>query len=347
MEFLSEFGMFFLKAATLTVAAFLVIWVLARLFIREASPATGVLRVVKLNQQLRRMARAIHAKTLGRAAYKRLRKQEKRQDKERERHGSEGAPGTERRSRVFVLEFKGDVKASAVAGLRREITALLTVAEPGDEAVVRLDSGGGLVNEYGLAASQLARLRDRGVPLTVCVDRIAASGGYLMACVADRILAAPFAVVGSIGVVATVPNLRRLLQKHDVEVEQHTAGDYKRTLSLLGENTDQGRAKFKQQLQESHGLFKAYVKQFRPDVDLERVATGEYWYGSQAVELGLVDELRTSDDLLLARSGDADLLAVSWEARKTLGTRLSSVIEATVGRLVLRGAQAAHDSQFV
>jgi len=347
MEFLSEFGMFFLKAATLTVAAFLVIWVLARLFIREASPAAGVLRVVKLNQQLRRMARAIRAKTLGRAAYKRLRKREKRQDKERERHGSEGAPGVERRPRVFVLEFKGDLKASAVAGLRREITALLTVAEDGDEVVMRLDSGGGLVNEYGLAASQLARLRDRGVRLTVCVDRIAASGGYLMACVADRILAAPFAVVGSIGVVATVPNVRRLLQKHDVEVEQHTAGDYKRTLSLLGENTEQGRAKFKQQLQESHALFKAYVKQFRPDLDLERVATGEYWYGSQAVELGLVDELRTSDDLLLARSEDADLLAVSWEAHKTLGTRLSSVLEATVGRLVLRGAQAAHDSRYV
>jgi serine protease SohB len=217
---------------------------------------------------------------------------------------------------VFVLDFHGDMMASAVASLREEISAVLQVARDGDEAMLRLESAGGAVEGYGLAASQLARLRERKIPLTVAVDKVAASGGYLMACVGDRILAAPFAVVGSIGVVGQLPNFNRLLKKHDVEYELHTAGEFKRTLTLFGENTDEGRAKFRETLEDAHALFKAYIAQYRPQVELARVATGEHWFGTRALELKLVDRISTSDDWLLERSKAADLLELRYRRHR-------------------------------
>jgi serine protease SohB len=342
MEFVTEFGMFLLKALTLTIAVVVGVSLVARMFARAGDPERGRLRVDKLNRRLRRMSRALQEKTLTRTAYRRLRKEQKRQDK-KEQRDLEEQPS---RPRAYVLEFKGDLRASAVESLRREITAVLTVAKPGEEVILQLDSSGGLVHEYGLAASQLMRLREAELPLTVCVDRVAASGGYLMACVADRLLAAPFAVVGSIGVVAMVPNVRRLLHKHDVDVEHHTAGAYKRTLSVFGENTAEGRAKFREQLDESHALFKEFVGRHRGELDLEAVATGEHWYGTQALERGLVDELRTSDELLLARCEEVDLYRLRWEERQNLGSRLSRWVESTAARLAARGLQAAHDREL-
>ena len=108
---------------------------------------------------------------------------------------------------------------------------------------------------YGLAASQMQRIRDKKLKLTVCVDKVAASGGYMMAVVADKIIAAPFAVLGSIGVLAQVPNFHRLLKKHDVDFEMLTAGKYKRTLTMFGENTDKGREKFQEDIEDTHVLF--------------------------------------------------------------------------------------------
>ncbi|MGA1370799.1 MAG: protease SohB, partial [Pseudomonadales bacterium] len=245
------------------------------------------------------------------------------------------APESERRSRVFVLDFEGDVQASAVKQLREEITAILTTATPEDEILVRLESPGGLVHGYGLAASQLARVRDQGVPLTVCVDKVAASGGYLMAAVANRIVSAPFAVVGSIGVVAQIPNVHRLLKRHDVDVEVLTAGKYKRTLTVFGENTAEAREKFVEELEEIHKLFQSFVSVYRPSLPLDVVATGEAWHGQRALELGLVDELGTSDACLVARSEGADLFEVRWvEHRRPIDrllaqmeSRLTSVVE--------------------
>jgi serine protease SohB len=227
--------------------------------------------------------------------------------------------------RVFVVEFKGDVLASAVEDLREEITAIIGVASADDEVVLRLESAGGAVHGYGLAASQLARLRHRGLPLTVSVDRVAASGGYMMACVGSTVIAAPFAILGSIGVVAPLPNLHRALSKLGVDYEDVTAGKHKRTTSLLGENTQEGKAKLREQLEETHALFKDFVKEMRPALDVEAVATGEYWLGTRAKELGLVDRLVTSDDYLLEAAERARVLEVSCERPRSARERLMTL----------------------
>ena len=206
---------------------------------------------------------------------------------------------------VYVIDFVGDMKASDVTSLREEISAIISVASAHDEVVVRLESGGGQVHSYGLAAAQLERIKAAGIPLTVCVDKIAASGGYMMACVADRIICAPFAVIGSIGVVSQMPNFYKWLKAHNIDIELFTAGEYKRTVTILGENDDEDRAKYQAELERIHELFKAHVVKYRPQPDIEKVSTGEFWFGQDALALGLVDELGTSDSYLIDKLDDA------------------------------------------
>lgn len=246
------------------------------------------------------------------------------------------APAADDRGRIFVVEFSGDIKASAVANLREEITAILQVAEPGDEVVACLESPGGMVANYGLAASQLARVRGAGIHLTVAVDKVAASGGYMMACVGDRILAAPFAMLGSIGVVAQLPNFNRLLKRHDVDFEQFTAGEYKRTVTMFGENTEEGREKFQDDLEEIHTLFQHFVSEYRPALDIARVSTGEVWFGQRALDLGLVDELKTSDEYLTARAKEAELYKVEHKERRNIAKRVGLAAEAGVESALVR-----------
>jgi serine protease SohB len=231
--------------------------------------------------------------------------------------------GLHDKKRIYVLDFDGDMRASGVDNLRDEISVLLGMVRPDkDEAVIRLESSGGIVHAYGLAASQLARFRRAGVHLTVCIDEVAASGGYLMACTGNKILAAPFAIIGSIGVVASIPNFHRVLARHDVDFEELTAGKYKRTMSVFGENTDEGRIKFKEELEDTHSLFKSFVLRYRPDLPIDKVATGEHWYGDRALALNLVDEIATSDDYLISQCGKADVFSVKISGRKNLSERL-------------------------
>ena len=252
-------------------------------------------------------------------------------------------PAEKATRRVFVLNFEGDMAASGVESLRQEVSAVLGAAAVGDEVVVRVESFGGAVHAYGLAASQLARIRSHGATLTVAVDKVAASGGYLMAAVADRILAAPFAVVGSIGVVAQIPNVHRLLKKHDVDVEVHTAGRFKRTLDFLGENTEQGRAKLREELEDVHALFQEYVANWRPGIDLDAVSTGEHWYGQRALDRALVDELVTSDEYLSRACQDADVFEVSWVVPKPPLERLAGQFASALGTALGKGASRALD----
>jgi serine protease SohB len=305
---------------------------------RQREPERDGLEIKNLNVKFTDMALALKSQILPDAEYKAELKKERLRDKERERQAAT-------RPRVFLLNFDGDVRASAVKHLREEITALLTVARKEDEVVVRLNSSGGLVHTYGLAASQLARIRTRGVRLTVAVDKVAASGGYMMACVADRILAAPFAVVGSIGVLAQVPNFNRLLKKHDVDFEQFTAGEFKRTVTMFGENTESGRQKFREEIEEAHRLFKNFVGEYRPALNVEAVATGEHWYGVQGLEKKLVDELLTSDDYLMARSQDADVFEVTYKPKKKLRALLANVATEAGERLesIWRGSRDVND----
>ena len=254
-----------------------------------------------------------------------------KEQKKQHKHSTEST-----RRKLFVLNFHGDIRASAVTSLREEITAVLMVAASGDEVLVRLESAGGLVHAYGLASSQLQRLKAQDVKLTVAVDKVAASGGYLMACVADRIIAAPFAVVGSIGVLAQLPNFSRWLKKNEIDFEQFTAGEFKRTVTVFGENTPQGREKFQQELEQTHVLFKDFVSIHRSQLDIEQVATGEHWYGKQALELKLVDDLQTSDDYLLTNRQDADLYEITYSGKKPILAKLLGATTQVLDQLMDR-----------
>lgn len=328
MEFLSEYGMFLAKAATLVAAVLVVVGGVVALVRRgEGQPESrGRLDIRHLNETYDSMAFALKAATLPKKAFKHYQKEEKARAKQRDK--------IERR-RVFVLDFHGDIRAAAVASLREEVTAVLTVAQPEDEVVVRLESAGGLVHGYGLAAAQLLRIRDRRVKLTVAVDKVAASGGYMMACVANRIIAAPFAVLGSIGVVAQIPNFNRALSERGVDFEQVTAGRYKRTVTMFGRTTEEDRAKLREEIEEVHALFKAMVAQNRPALDIEAVSTGEHWYGTRALELGLVDTLGASDDYLLAAAARADVFRVSYRARHSLPEKIMAAVRAAAEQVEL------------
>ncbi|MDX1803161.1 MAG: protease SohB [Alcanivorax sp.] len=338
VEFLTEYGMFLAKVVTLVVAILFVFGGIAAAAARNRSRAgqEGDLRVRHLNEELDELKDALADVIVPAAQRKKelkaRRKQEKAEAKQKKKAGTEdkGKP------RLFVLDFIGDVQASGVDNLRREISAVLQLAKQEDEILVRLESPGGLVHSYGLAASQLRRIRNQGIKLTVAVDEVAASGGYMMACIADRIVAAPFAVIGSIGVVAQIPNFHRLLKKNDIDVELMTAGEYKRTLTMLGENTDKARAKFQQELEDTHILFKNFVRDNRRSLDLEKVATGEHWFGSQAKELGLVDDLMTSDELLQLRKDSQDIYQLEWHTKRKLTDRLGLAAESTFNRIVER-----------
>ncbi|WP_225806467.1 protease SohB [Cronobacter sakazakii] len=268
----------------------------------------------------------------------------KRKKKKKTRRGRRGQRRAQRGARrplpvtppSTCLIKKAASMAHEVGALREGVGAVLAVENPADEVLVRLESPGGVVHGYGLAASQLQRLRERQIPLTIAVDKVAASGGYMMACVANNIVAAPFAIIGSIGVVAQIPNFNRLLKRNDIDIELHTAGQYKRTLTLLGENTEEGREKFREDLNETHHLFKEFVHSMRPSLDIDAVATGEHWYGVQAKEKGLVDEISTSDDLIIARMAEREVVSLRYMQRKRLMDRFTGSAAQSLDRLLLR-----------
>lgn len=343
MEFLTEYGLFLAKVATFVVAVVVVISAVVSAARRDKDETgfDGELRVHRLNDSYRKLKETLQARLLPEQERKSWEKAQKKARKaERKAAGSKsGEANATDRPRVYVLDFHGDIKASDTEQLRRSISAVLSVAEPGrDEVVVRLESGGGLVHAYGLAAAQLDRIRSKGLRLTVCVDKVAASGGYMMACVADRIVASPFAVLGSIGVVAQLPNFHRFLKKNDVDFEVLTAGEYKRTLTIFGENTEKGRQKFLQDLEDTHALFKEYVAQRRPQLDIAQVSNGDIWFGQRALDVRLVDELRTSDEYLIDACERADVVSVTCQRKRTLpeklGLAVSAALENTVWRLL-------------
>jgi len=351
MDFLFEYLMFLGQVVTLVVAFLIIASSLAGFSGRQHGDQ-GHLVIRKLNERVRELRFTMENHLLTAEEAKRQHKSESKSEKAEAKKAAKAAklaakqkPGVKKtavadeqgdsdagtegqgvaevapklegqKDRTFVIHFDGDTAASGVDFLSVEISAVLTMAGANDEVVICLESPGGMVHSYGLAASQMMRIRNKGIPLTAIVDRVAASGGYLMAAVANKILAAPFAVIGSIGVVAQIPNLHRLLKKNDVDVEVLTAGKYKRTLTLLGENTDEGREKFREELEDVHALFQEFVAENRPELDIEAVATGEAWYGKRALELNLVDGLATSDEYLIELCETRDVFEVTWEETK-------------------------------
>ena len=336
MEFLADYASFLAKTVTLVIAIVVVLVAVAAMR-GKGRRTVGQLHIIKMNDFYKGLRNKLEQSLLAKDQLKSLRKQQAKTEKKLKKQPEE-------KPRVFVLDFDGDIKASATESLRHEITALLTLATPADEVVLRLESGGGMVHSYGLASSQLARIRQAGIPLTVCIDKVAASGGYMMACIGQKIISAPFAILGSIGVVAQLPNVHRLLKKHDIDYEVLTAGEYKRTLTVFGENTEKGREKFQQDLDITHQLFKNFVAKYRPQLSIDEVATGEVWLGVAAVEKHLVDELKTSDEYLSERAKNAHLYHLHYAQRKSLqervglaaGTSVEQVIDSIWRRITQR-----------
>ena len=348
MEFLAEYGVFLLKALTIVVSIILVIAGIAAVSGKQKQSHDGHITVNKINDDLDDYKEILEESLFDKDELKAMEKERAKEDKEKAK--AEKVKAKERKKsnqeskdeeetfkkRVFVLDFDGDIKASAADLMREEITAVLTMARKEDEVVIRLESGGGMVHSYGLASSQLQRIKDKGIPLTVCIDKVAASGGYMMACIADKIVSAPFAIVGSIGVVAQLPNFSRLLKKHDVDFEMFTAGEYKRTVTMFGHNSAKAKDKFREDLEETHVLFKNHVTKFRPGLNIEEVATGDVWYGQDALSNHLVDELGTSDDYLVSACDDADVFEVSYEFKKSLQEKLGIAVQMGVEKAATR-----------
>lgn len=338
MNFLAEYGLFLAKTVTLVAAFVFIVVMIVSTAARNRGDAKdkGTLHVTKINDEFDKLKDDLRYQVLDEDVLKQAEKDEKREEKalqKARRKAAKHEVAEPERKRIYVLDFDGDTNASDVENLRHTVSAVLTLARPQlDEVMLRLESPGGMVHAYGLAASQLARLRKHNIALTICVDKVAASGGYMMACIANRLLAAPFAYIGSIGVLVQLPNVHRLLKDNNIDFEMITAGEYKRTLTTFGENTDKDRQKVQEEVDEMHDLFKAFIHQYRPALDVSQVATGEVWMGAQCLAKGLIDGLETSDEWLLEQCKIADAYAVSWEHKRRLGDKLAALIEGSISK---------------
>jgi len=327
-----QYGLFLAKAVTFVITIIAILIAVIALTSKQKAKK-GELELTDLSEQIKDTKKSISEQLLSPAQLKAKHKEDKKLQKEKNKKDKAEAKSTanvEAESQLYVIDFKGSIDAKEVSSLREEITAIISVATEKDEVFVRLESGGGMVHGYGLAASQLQRLKDNNIPLTISVDKVAASGGYMMACVANKVIAAPFSIIGSIGVIAQIPNFNKVLKKHDVEFEQLTAGQYKRTLTMFGENDDLGREKFKQELEETHQLFKHFVSEHRPQLDIDKVATGEHWYGTQAFDLQLIDKVQTSDDYLLEQFKDKHIVQVRYQKSKKLAEKIGKSVASSV-----------------
>lgn len=335
MELLAEYGLFLLKSVTIVVAILITVgFIIASVAkAKSKNKEEGQIIIEKMNERFDQLKALMDETTLTKADLKRLKKEKKALAKSKKSE----------KNRLFLLEFNGDIRASAVHALREEVTALLLSATLNDEVLVKLESPGGIVNAYGLAAAQLQRIKEAKLKLTIAVDKVAASGGYMMACIADRIIAAPFAVIGSIGVIAQLPNFHRWLNKNNIEFEQIMAGEYKRTLTMFGENTKKGREKMQEEVNDIHMLFKSFLQDHRPQLELDKVATGEHWFGTRALELKLVDALKTSDDLLLESRNNFDIYCIHYRTKQSLSKRLSHGIQNTAIKLTQGNSHGGQD----
>ncbi|MBZ0333588.1 protease SohB [Marinobacter sp. AL4B] len=349
MEFIIEYGLFLAKVATFVVAAIILVAVIVSASKHsDSDDDDGELKVRNLNNKYRHLKESIQAKLMSDDEYKAWNKQKKKEEKAKKKAAkSKSEEDPQPKSRIYVIDFDGDIKASDTDTLRRSVSAVLSVVNPErDEVVVRLESGGGLVHAYGLASAQLDRIRNKGVPLTACVDKVAASGGYMMACVADKILASPFAVIGSIGVVAQLPNFHRLLERNSVDFEVLTAGEHKRTLTMFGENTEKGRQKFLEDLEDTHGLFKEYVSERRPDLDIKAVANGDIWFGKRALDVKLIDDIKTSDEYLIEACDRGEVVSVSFQQKRTLAEKIGIATSTALERSVWKVLSAFRNQKI-
>ncbi len=330
IEILSNYGLFLLKTITIVISILLILNFIVN---SKKDKIKGNLIVTNINNQLLSLEKNIKKSILNSSDYKKYLKLRKKNKKNINK-------------KLYVIDFCGNIKATEIKSLRREISAVILSFKKGDEVLLRLENSGGTVHEHGLAASQLKRIKDKKIPLTICVDKVAASGGYMMACVANKIIASPFSIIGSIGVLAQVPNFNKLLKKKGIDFEQHTAGNYKRTVTMFGENTAKDRKKLNEQLEDIHILFKNFIKNERKNVDIEKVATGEYWYGKNALDLNLIDEIMSSDEYILLAKERFDIIHIKYKPTETLSDKLTKLSSRISNRALNLFAQKNHDDNM-
>ena len=330
IELLSNYGLFLLKTLTVVIS---IVLILSFIMSARNNKTEGDITIKNINEEFSLLEENIKKNLLGKSEFKKFVKLRKKNKKTNDK-------------KLFVLDFKGNIKASEIVSLRREISGIILSHKKSDEVLLRLENSGGTVHEHGLAAAQLKRLKDKNIPLTICVDKVAASGGYMMACVANKIIASPFAIIGSIGVLAQVPNFNKLLKNKGIDFEQHTAGNYKRTVTMFGENTDKDREKLGEQLQDIHVLFKDFITANRKNIDIEKVATGEYWYGPKALELKLIDSIMTSDEYILSMVNEFEIFHIQYKKLKTLSDKISKISSSASSKVFNVLEQKNHDKNI-
>ena len=330
IELISNYGLFLLKTITVVISILIILSVIIN---SKKNANEGSLSVKNINDELDDLEENIKKTIFNKSDFKKFLKLKKKSSKDLEK-------------KLFVIDFKGNIKASEIVSLRREISGIILSYKKGDEVLLRLENSGGTVHEHGLAASQLKRIKDNKIPLTICVDKVAASGGYMMACVANKIIASPFAIIGSIGVLAQVPNFNKLLKNKGIDFEQHTAGNYKRTVTMFGKNTAKDRKKLNEQLEDIHVLFKDFIKDQRPNIDIDKVATGEYWYGKSALELKLIDNIMTSDEFILSMRNKFDIISIKYKPVKTLSDKISKISSKVSNKILSAFEQKNHDNSI-
>ena len=330
IDLISNYGLFLLKTLTVLISILLILSFAVN---SKKSKSDGSLEVTNINNELVTLEENIKKNILTSKEFKKFIRHRKKNLKMLNK-------------KLFVIDFKGNIKASEIISLRREISGIILSHKKGDEVLLRLENSGGTVHEHGLAASQLKRIKDKKIPLTICVDKVAASGGYMMACVANKIISSPFAIIGSIGVLAQVPNFNKLLKNKGVDFEQHTAGNYKRTVTMFGENTDKDREKLGEQLEDIHMLFKDFIVSQRKNVDIEKVATGEYWYGKSALDLNLVDQIMTSDEYILSMKDSFDIIHIKYKPSKTFADKFAKVSSSLSGKILSAFSQKSYDDNI-
>lgn len=330
IELLSNYSLFLIKTLTVLISILLIISFIVN---SKKSDRSGSIEIKNVNKELDSIEENIKKNILTKSDFKKFIKAKKKSNKKLEK-------------RLFVIDFKGNIRASEIVSLRREVSGVILSCKKGDEVLLRLENSGGTVHEHGLAASQLKRIKDKKIPLTICVDKVAASGGYMMACVANKIIASPFAIIGSIGVLAQVPNFNKLLKDKGINFEQHTAGNYKRTVTMFGENTDKDREKLNEQLEEIHVLFKNFITSQRKNIDIEKVATGEYWYGENALSLNLIDEVMTSDEYILSMKEKFEITHIKYKPVKTFSDKISKISSSFTNKVIGSLEQKNHDKNI-
>ena len=330
IELLSNYGLFLMKTLTVLISILLIISFIVN---SKKNDQSGTIEIKNVNKELDSIEENIKKNILTKSDFKKFIKARKKSNKKLEK-------------RLFVIDFKGNIRASEIVSLRREVSGVILSCKKGDEVLLRLENSGGTVHEHGLAASQLKRIKDKKIPLTICVDKVAASGGYMMACVANKIIASPFAIIGSIGVLAQVPNFNKLLKDKGINFEQHSAGNYKRTVTMFGENTDKDREKLNEQLEEIHALFKNFITSQRKNIDIEKVATGEYWYGENALSLNLIDEVMTSDEYILSMKEKFEITHIKYKPVKTFSDKISKISSSFTNKAIGSLEQKNHDKNI-